>query len=279
MAASSKLKLNCLVLGEPIENMFEVRIEADESVAALRNAIKAAITPAFAHVGVRLIYLWKVSIAAHVHFNLDPKNFVDEPLLQPWEELGSLFTDPPVEGHVHIIVKPPPQYLREKMTHRLSEEGPWNDLKRRKLATTPPPVTGDPLEYKRLQNLNDERILDDRPQPDDDIPPVSLLYDGFGLFLDILRGKKDIPLLTEIDIPRLRQEVDEFADQMCEFYEKEADRRDTALPILEKIFSARGDVEIPSIQPCDNGVGSVTSGGHNTAKCVQQRGGRGTCNS
>ncbi|KAG6805084.1 hypothetical protein H0H93_005658, partial [Arthromyces matolae] len=99
------------------------------------------------------------------------------------------------------------------MTHRLSEEGPWNDLKRRKLATTPPPVTGDPLEYKRLQNLNDERILDDRPQPDDDIPPVSLLYDGFGLFLDILRGKKDIPLLTEIDIPRLRQEVDEFADQ------------------------------------------------------------------
>ncbi|KAG6815776.1 hypothetical protein H0H93_009044, partial [Arthromyces matolae] len=106
MAASSKLKFNCLVLGEPIDTMFVVTIEADENVADLRNAIKAAITPTFEHVPANLIDLWKVSIAAHVHFNLDPKNFVDEPRLQPWEKLGSLFTDPPVEGHVHIIVKP-----------------------------------------------------------------------------------------------------------------------------------------------------------------------------
>ncbi|KAG6850081.1 hypothetical protein H0H93_001214 [Arthromyces matolae] len=262
-------QLNCLVLEYPIKRVFAVKIEVNEAVSALQNTIKETLKNIFVHVDAPFIDLLRVSIPIDDHFSetdIELKDFVDERVLPSWKTLRSIFTDRPAEGHVHIIVKPPPQNRREKLTHRPSEEeGPLDRLKRTKLATNTPSITGEPSIYKAIQTTYEERILDDRPQPDDDIPPISLLYDGFGLFLDILRGKKDIPLLIDIDIPRLRQEVDEFADQMCEFYEEEVHRRDTALPILDRIFSAQGGVKIPSIRPCE--IGSVTSGGHNSAKC------------
>ena len=69
-------------------------------------------------------------------------------------------------------------------------------------------------EYWSLQYNRTEKILDDCPEPDLDIPPLPLLYRGFGRFRDY----------TTIDMTRqqkltgnLKTLVDRFVDEMCKF--------------------------------------------------------------
>ncbi|CAA7260634.1 unnamed protein product [Cyclocybe aegerita] len=85
--------------------------------------------------------------------------------------------------------------------------------------------------------LTSEKVLDDRPVPDEDIAPVELLYDGFGLFTDIFNGKDNIPGLSEVDRAGVRAAVDDFAAKMCLAYEKEDDCRDEGPPLTA--FSQR----------------------------------------
>ncbi|KAH9973808.1 hypothetical protein BGW80DRAFT_224693 [Lactifluus volemus] len=92
------------------------------------------------------------------------------------------------------------------------------------------------------------------------MPLIPLLYDGFGYFLDIVAGHKDIPGLDLVDLRRLQVEVDELACMMCRFYDHEDERRDAARRILNKIFGARRGVVIPLIEAAS--IGSVRSDGH-----------------
>ena len=52
-----------------------------------------------------------------------------------------------------------------------------------KVAKTAPSRLGQASQYRSLQKNPKERILDDRPEPDL-IPPISLLYKGFGHFME-----------------------------------------------------------------------------------------------
>jgi len=56
--------------------------------------------------------------------------------------------------------------------------------------------------YEYFQGTS-ERILDDRPKKDEDIPPISLLYDGFGHFLDVTGGRPNVPGLQDIKVQEL----------------------------------------------------------------------------
>ena len=137
-------------------------------------------------------------------------------------------------------------------------------LKRTKLATTSPSTAAQPSIYENNQNTPSEKILDDRPEQDADIPPVPLLYDGFGEFQDIVDGVTDVPGLSKVDMAELYKAVDDFAQKMCRFYENEDQRRDAALPTLNRIFSARSGTPIPSLHA--SAIGSVTTDGHNVGK-------------
>ncbi|KAJ3500012.1 hypothetical protein NLJ89_g9980 [Agrocybe chaxingu] len=164
-------------------------------------------------------------------------------------ELGEINEDDN-QGKVLVVFK-----MRVKPVHHLSEEDAFSCLKRAKLATTAPSTTAKPSTYESMQTEINERILDNRPEPDDDIPPIPLLYDGFGHFLDILDGDTDVPGLDKVDSSKLRLGVDEFARKMCCFYAIEHDRRDKALPALDKIFAARNGVKIPTIHADGHSVG------------------------
>jgi hypothetical protein len=123
--------------------------------------------------------------------------------------------------------------------------------------TTAPSELAKPSKYRSIQN---SRTLDDHPKPDVDMPLIPLLSDGFGYFLDIVAGHKDIPGLDLVDLRRLQAEVDELACMMCRFYDHEDERRDAARRILNKIFGARRGVVIPLIEAAS--IGSVRSDGH-----------------
>jgi hypothetical protein len=80
--------------------------------------------------------------------------------------------------------------------------------------------------------------LYDRPEPRTDIPHVSLLYEGFGEFLDIFHGRKDVHGLTLSKQRALEFRINDFADEMASFYETESARRFTAIPAMDILFSA-----------------------------------------
>jgi hypothetical protein len=142
-------------------------------------------------------------------------------------------------------------------------EGIFDRLKRAKIVTTPPSTTAKPEIYEALQQKPSEKIFDDRPEPDPDIPSIALLYEGFGHFLDIMDGRHDVPGLADIDVVKLQTEVDELASKMNEYYNHEDDRREAALPCLTRIFSARRGIQIPPLYAA--AIGSVRSNGHNLA--------------
>jgi len=139
------------------------------------------------------------------------------------------------------------------------QEDALRRVKRTKIVTIAPSSVAKPDVFDNLEPT--EKILDDRPEPDPNIPPFALLYEGFGHFLDIMDGC-DVPELADIDVMKLHNEVDELATKMNRYYNYEYERRDAALPCLTRIFSARQGIKIPPLSAA--GIGSVTSDGHNT---------------
>ena len=83
-------------------------------------------------------------------------------------------------------------------------------LKRARIVTNAPSDTAKSAIYEHLQQEPSEKILDDRPEPDADIPPIPLLYEGFGHFLDIMDGRDDVPGLADVDVRELWKAVDDW---------------------------------------------------------------------
>ena len=57
----SLLNLNCWVHGDELQNVFPVKIARDETVGALKKAIKEEKKPLFDHIPADSLELWKVS--------------------------------------------------------------------------------------------------------------------------------------------------------------------------------------------------------------------------
>ena len=56
------LALNCFVLGETLQNIFTVKIDAAENVGTLKQLIKEEKKPAFDDVVADTLTLWRVSM-------------------------------------------------------------------------------------------------------------------------------------------------------------------------------------------------------------------------
>ena len=147
--------------------------------------------------------------------------------------------------------------IRRKRALPELEEDVFGRLKRAKVVTNVPSITSRINNYQRLQEDPSQKILDD--QPDSDIPPVPLLYKGFGHFLDIMDGRIDVPGLCDVDVHRLRKRVDDLASEMTEYFDNEDAWRDAGLPLIDRIFSARRGTAIPGL------CGSAKSDDHNVA--------------
>lgn len=89
--------------------------------------------------------------------------------------------------------------------------------------------------YEGLQEVQEDRIFDDCPHQDKDIPPLPLLYSGFGEFHDfIINSAKNDDVFAS---PRmdLETEVDKLVDAMCLLgYEK--DKQANTQDLLHRIF-------------------------------------------
>ena len=127
-----------------------------------------------------------------------------------------------------------------------------------------PSTISKPETYRAIQKESQQRILDDRPRTDGFVPPISLLYDGFGVFDDILHERGQVPGESSILEVELWNEVNTFANKMAEFYGAEAERQGVVLRHLERIFRARTDPDAVggSISASKIGSRRIISDGH-----------------
>jgi hypothetical protein len=104
------LELNCLIIGDSCNNIFTVKIAKTESISALKEVIKEKKKNAFEHVDADTLIVWQVSILGDISFeqNLGEINLSDESSLGPMQKLSRLFSEPPIQTHLHIVVKPEP---------------------------------------------------------------------------------------------------------------------------------------------------------------------------
>lgn len=134
-----------------------------------------------------------------------------------------------------------------------SVKGQFGDFFQSKIATMAPSSMALPEEYTLIQADTNQRLLDDRPY-EDEVPPLSLLYDGFGTFLDIASGSKPS------SIHHLHSAIDAFATDMCPLYPLEHIKRDTLLPRLNHIFRS-DDPETPFLEAVS--LGNITTDAYN----------------
>jgi hypothetical protein len=117
-----------------------------------------------------------------------------------------------------------------------------------------------------LQRKPSAKILDDRPGPDH-IPPVSLLYDGFGLFHDTSSRWGDE---HDMDTKRsnLANAVDAFAEKMTDIYPAELERREAGLNALNSIFFLDGHHQLMVAFIDTVHTDGHCNGPHGAASCI-----------
>jgi len=111
-----------------------------------------------------------------------------------------------------------------------------------------PSVTAKLENYIKSQNDPNKRILDDRPEKDDLIAPIPLLYQPFGYFHDIRCGVK---VIGEEDIrdDELREKVDALTAAMTLFHKSEEERSSKFIQHLEGIFGVSSGSMYPAKIP------------------------------
>jgi hypothetical protein len=130
-------------------------------------------------------------------------------------------------------------------------------LARLRIAKDAPSDVAKVPNYKKLQLDSKQRILDDRPDQDPLIAPISLLYQPFGYFHDVRCGKKFQDPRLDINGAEFKSKVNALADHMANFQRSEEDRRSIFIKDLETILKLSpnviGSTKIPKTGKISDG--------------------------
>ncbi|KAF8123121.1 hypothetical protein EV363DRAFT_1229258 [Boletus edulis] len=159
----------------------------------------------------------------------------DQPL-HNFSELFSAFNDIPFSKFPCVTV----EAVHPKRKHELSQENTAECTKRQKFTAVAPSSIGDSY-YRSIQCQSRERIFDYRRPagytgelPEAHLPPIGVLFGGFGRFLEIWRAASATHFKP--DSGTLHIHIDEFVTAMSRVYVDELERRTETLAILNKIF-------------------------------------------
>ncbi|KAH8977111.1 hypothetical protein EDB86DRAFT_2863378 [Lactarius hatsudake] len=167
-----------------------------------------------------------------------------EVLNDPMITISGIWPTEPLPRHISIFVHlPSDTALGKRPAGGLDIHGAKN-------FDDPPSMIAKPFKYKSLQNHPSQRILDDRPQADS-VPPLSLLYDGFGYFMD--DSSLYEPICADQEQRNLESRFSDFANEMTGFYPSEDSRRNTGLGFINKLLG---------IELMPASIGSVRTDGH-----------------
>ncbi|KAF5309833.1 hypothetical protein D9619_010327 [Psilocybe cf. subviscida] len=128
-------------------------------------------------------------------------------------------------SHVELIHKAEAPSKRSLPPSALTDH--FQRHKRTRLAQEAPSKMALPSQYDKIQANPEEKIFDDRPQPDPLIAPIALLYHFYGEFHDIYAGRP-LPddMQSTIDLCEMEKRVLAFTAAMSCRYPEELNRRD-----------------------------------------------------
>ncbi|KAI9569493.1 hypothetical protein HD554DRAFT_2313547 [Boletus coccyginus] len=264
------LMIACWLRGRTLDTRFDISIRANATTSQLKDCVKEA-KPMLKNVDSDYIRLYRISgdndeIQQSLN-RIGDGNPLDGPLLPNF--LGMPVLDP------FLVVVEDISSTRKHVLEA-ADEDLADRVKRAKIATDSPSSVAHPQSYRNWHRTSRE-FLDHRrfylsPDAERCVPPISLQYEGFGHFLDIFRGKKDVPGIQHVSSAALLLAVDHFAEEMSLIYPDELSRRDKGLTALTDIFRAR--TEDPHWMLVAKSVnGKATSNGvicgpHLAASCV-----------
>ena len=106
---SGLFNLFCYRRGDAYRHVFGVKIGEDETVAALKKAIKEKCRPDFDHIPADSLILWSVSVPfnSSLYENVERLNLVEDKSLQLLDTLQDVFPSALASKTVHIVVEPP----------------------------------------------------------------------------------------------------------------------------------------------------------------------------
>ncbi|KAI9511687.1 protein kinase subdomain-containing protein PKL/ccin9 [Russula earlei] len=221
MAANLDLFVYIIGLG----NAFPVNIERSKTVDHLKKAIVREKPNDLKGVDADRLKLYQVDLPDDEDLEEAAKQATEgqEPLKVSSRLLSKIFQRDPLEERVSILVEVPEIETGSRFDGKITLES----LRKRKIVSTSASRISTQKMYRSIQAVPRERIWDDRPESDS-LPPISLLYDGFGHFLDIYKGRHNTRAPTKAR-GKLEMAVDSFSERMTKLYNNEASRMDEGL--------------------------------------------------
>jgi hypothetical protein len=101
------------VRGDHPDQLIQVKIPEEESVAALKKEIKQEKSPCFDHIPADSLTLWNVLnesiLADKIQDHVDALDLEDETLMPLLKLLGAEFPSSTARReYLHVVIKPPP---------------------------------------------------------------------------------------------------------------------------------------------------------------------------
>jgi len=196
----------------------------------------------------------------------------DGQLLWPEDTVSDIWPETPPGGYLHVFIQLSsvvstahdaggecficfalPRGKHPTKDARLLNSAETDDYdKLLEYIRTSPLVCGVPSTVARASEFRksqakEGRILNDRPNKDERVTPIALLYAPFGRFLDHIRDRPEKQ--PGVDLRNFQSAVDAFASAMCEHFKDEDARRDKVLPLLNAIFDDYHPFELPHLTP------------------------------
>ncbi|KAL4061796.1 hypothetical protein V8B97DRAFT_1878730 [Scleroderma yunnanense] len=108
---SSVMVLNCWVRGDEIERIFPVKISGEAPVGDLKEVIKNKKSVDFRDIDANNLALYNVSVPCNEDLAGNVERLTLDQEVYPWQTLSDIYTDPPLPGHLHIVIEPPSSEL------------------------------------------------------------------------------------------------------------------------------------------------------------------------
>jgi hypothetical protein len=121
ITASELLSLNCLLLRDDLSasQIFSVEVGKTKSVAFLKDLIKEKQSNRLKHVYASDLAIWKVSLPVDT---ITPEHTADDvegcQELHSVKKIASIFSEPLVDEHVHILVRAPLGMLHTRFLNK-----------------------------------------------------------------------------------------------------------------------------------------------------------------
>jgi hypothetical protein len=221
------LELYCLIRGDDANHIFPVKIASTESVGTLKEIVREKNKFALEHMDAKTLTLWKVSIPVDdsLKENVKKVELNDEEMLSPVHRLSSIFPDPPLQLHLHIIIKfPPGKSISSTSQRPLLYKGDRVAEARKawgsSVSQEAPSSGGLPKKFLAVQKKEKPAFAFNRPPTAAATIPISLYHPIFGQFQDDC--KNYAPTKRDHDFAY------KFSHSMSHIYANEGDRADQA---------------------------------------------------